>query len=70
MGIAFDKQELNVLGHYESIRPGKDGVPKLDSPVTVKENTMLALNGKRPFWYPMVGMAGGDYKPFRPQNVS
>ncbi len=36
MGIAFDKQELNVLGHYESIRPGKDGVPKLDSPVTVK----------------------------------
>lgn len=67
MGIAFDKQELNVLGHYESIRPGKDGVPKLDSPVTVKENTMLALNGKRPFWYPMVGMAGGDYKPFRPR---
>lgn len=67
MEKTFDAKELEILGHYEFIRPVRDGVPKLASPITTKENTMLALSGKRPLWYPMVGMAGGDYKPFRPR---
>ena len=69
MGIVFDEKELTILGHYDSIKPEKPGVPKLNSPVTTKENLMAALNGKKPCWYPMVGMAGGDYKPFRPSRT-
>lgn len=67
MKPAFQETELEVLGHYSHVIPTRVGVPKLNSPITTKENMMLALNGKSPYWYPMVGMIGGDYKPLRPR---
>ena len=67
MRPAFDEKELTILDHYTHVKPERVGVPKLNSPITTKENTLLALNGKKPYWYPMVGMIGGDYKPLRPR---
>ena len=63
----FSEDEMQVLGFYNSFIPGKPSALKLNSPISVKENTMLAFNGKRPMWYPNVGMVGGDYLPFRPR---
>lgn len=63
----FSEKELEIQGHYEHIIPVMTGVPILNSPVTAKENILMALSGKKPYWYPMVGMIGGDYKPFRPR---
>lgn len=67
MRPAFSEKELEVKGHYEHIIPVLTGVPILNSPVTAKENILMAMSGKKPYWYPMVGMIGGDYKPFRPR---
>lgn len=67
MRPAFHETELTVLGHYSHVKSDRVGVPKLNSPITTKENMLLAMNGERPYWYPMVGMIGGDYKPLRPR---
>ena len=67
MRPAFREEELSVLGHYTHVIPVREGVPKLASPITTRENTLLMMNGKKPYWYPMVGMIGGDYRPLRPR---
>lgn len=61
----FDSGELEVKGYYDSAVP-VPGPPILNSPISTAQNTLLALNGKKPYWFPSVGMIGGDYKPFRP----
>lgn len=63
----FSKDELQKKGYYDSPIPGRPSAPILNSPVTAKENILMALNGEKPYWYPLVGMIGGDYKPFRPR---
>lgn len=60
-------QSVEVRGYYESPFPGKPSAPILNSPITAKENIMMALRGEKPCWYPAVSMIGGDYKPFRPR---
>lgn len=65
MRPAFQESELQIRGYYSHVRPDRNGVPKLASPITARENILRALNGKTPYWYPCVGMIGGDYKPFR-----
>ena len=67
MRPAFREEELAVQGHYTHVIPVLTGVPKLASPVTTRENTLLMMNGRTPYWYPMVGMIGGDYRPLRPR---
>lgn len=67
MRPAFSEKELETKGYYDSPIPDKPGAPILNSPVTAKENILMALNGKKPYWYPLVGMIGGDYKPLRPR---
>lgn len=67
MRPVFTEQELVRKGSNDSISPEIPGTPIFDSPITTKENMMLALNGEKPLWYPMVGMIGGDYKPLRPR---
>lgn len=65
--ISFSRDEMEVKGYYDSVIPEKPGVPVMNSPVSTKENIIAALSGQKPLWYPSVGMAGGDYKPFRPR---
>lgn len=67
MRPAFSKKELEIRGFYNSPIPGKPSAPILNSPVTAKENILMALNGETPYWYPSVSMIGGDYKPLRPR---
>lgn len=63
----FNKEEVRVNGYYESPIPGRPSAPILNSPLTAKENILMALRGEKPCWYPSVSMIGGDYKPFRPR---
>ena len=67
MNTPFHENELQILGHHEHVIPVRTGVPILNSPITTKENILRAMSGQKPLWYPMVGMIGGDYKPFRPR---
>lgn len=69
MRPAFSKNELENKGYYTSPIPDRPSAPILNSPVTAKENLLMALNGKKPYWYPLVGMIGGDYKPLRPRMM-
>lgn len=67
--VLFSEDELQQKGFYDSPIPGQPSAPILNSPVTAKENIMMALNGEKPYWYPLVGMVGGDYKPLRPRML-
>ena len=67
MRPAFQEDELITTGYYSRVSPRMPGIPVLNSPVTTKENTLMMLQGEKPYWYPMVGMVGGDYKPLRPR---
>lgn len=67
MKSKFSTEELICKGYYESPIPNKPSAPILNSPISAKENLLMAMNGEKPYWYPAVSMIGGDYKPLRPR---
>jgi hypothetical protein len=69
MRPAFTEAELEVKGYYDSPIPNRPSAPVLNSPVTARENLLMALSGEKPWWFPAVSMAGGDDKPLRPRGL-
>ena len=67
----FDKQELTAIGTYpvwyNSMLPVGAPEPKLNLPVSPKENFKLALRGEKPWWIPYPGWANCDVQVFRPR---
>ena len=49
MRPVFREEELSVLGHYTHVIPVREGVPKLASPIATRENTLLMMNGEKPY---------------------
>lgn len=69
MRPAFSNSELEVKGYYDSPVPNRPSAPILASPVTARENLLMAMSGETPYWFPAVSMAGGDDKPLRPRGL-
>lgn len=63
----FDPAELQVVGYYEPPILVLPPTPIYKTPISARENLMLALNGEKPYWFPSVGILGGDYRVFRPR---
>jgi hypothetical protein len=51
--ISFDREvEMQIVGEYKSLFPGAPRLPKLNTPITPKENLRLMYEKKRPLWMP------------------
>jgi hypothetical protein len=51
--IPFDiDKEMQIIGEFKSMLPRAPGLPKLNTPITPKENYKLLFEGKRPLWMP------------------
>ena len=61
----FSKDELIVKGEYSSFAPGVHGLPKLNTPVTLRENYQMFLRGETPYWMP----SNSDYMIFLPTII-
>ena len=63
----FSGDELIVKGEYSSFAPGVHGLPKLNTPVTLRENYQMFLRGETPYWMPSnsnpgtVAVINGNY---------
>ena len=63
--VPFNPDELNVVGEFPSTTGLTPGSPKLNTPVTPRENYAAALAGELPLWIPK----GGDTTFISPQVV-
>ncbi|MGI6577091.1 MAG: uroporphyrinogen decarboxylase family protein [Eubacteriales bacterium] len=64
--ISFDRErELQIVGEYKSLFPGVPGLPKLNTPITPRENLKLLFEGKRPLWMP----SSNDYFTLIPRII-
>ena len=61
----FSKDELITLGEYPSFGPGAPGLPKLNTPVSLRENFQMFMRGETPYWMPSTV----DYLLFMPTII-
>ena len=67
----FDEKELEIIGSYpayfNSVGIPASEEPKLNYPITPKENLKMAVRGEKPFWIPYTGWIECDVQVFRPR---
>lgn len=63
----FSEKELEIKGYNPPFTPGTSSSPILNYPIHPKENLNRLLEGKQPYWTPLLGMRGWDIHVFRPR---
>jgi len=72
----FSPEELEPTGAFYPVSPTIAAVrpmppePVLNLPISPDENLKLLASGKRPYWFPNSGFAGGDIASFFPRICS
>lgn len=69
--IKFDEKELDIVGYCSNIfqMPNFLYVPRLNTPITQKENSQLMLDNKVPYWMPFYSDIQSMRPRIMPDNV-
>ena len=63
--IPFDTKELEKIGEYQGIMPGAAPIPKLNTPITARENFRRFAFNEGPLWIPSYP----EIKMFNPRAI-